>query len=198
METKKIRSNYFIFDGEDVVGRVKTQAQARLYISAYQKIRSFDSFEPEIQKMLNFTAACEDEIGYEFSTKLDLVNVIRRWWPEVYDLELAERSRCPGYRISKIWVSGRDFHVIFTIVPKGDDEGDTVYSTVEDLTEMSDFNRNCKKFGFAIDDYKKRFQKRIDGAVRNVMMVGFRDDRAIIQLADGNKRWLCSPASIAI
>lgn len=184
MQTKKIRSYVYIIDGEEVVGKVKTQAQARSYSQSYSKLRTATEFEDHIQQLVDFTCSVDEEIGYEFETAEQVLDCLKKRWPEVYAVSV-------GFgKIGKIFLSGRGWHLILTIV------GDNIYTTFEDLGAMTEFNKNCKKFDLELEDYKKNIKVIINGTARDVMPVGFHEGRVICQLSKGEKKWLVSPVTV--
>lgn len=187
MEFRKVRSYTYIFDGGRAVGRVKTQAQAKRYMEDAGRHKTADEFRGEFQKLVDFTAAIEDEMGYEFHSKKDVLDLMQKRWPEVYDVDVDFDTG----RFKKASLSGNGWCGAVSF------RGDSATSTVEDLDEMTRFAASCGKHGMKIENYKEPFRANIGGSKKSVMPVGFTDDgRLVIRLEAGSKQWLVKPELI--
>lgn len=182
MEFMKVRSCIYIFDGCKAVGRVKTQAQAKKYMQDAGKHRTRDGFESEVQKLIDFTCAIEDEFGYEFDSEKDVLDVMQKRWPEVFDVSVD----FPGRRVRRVLLSGNGWHG--TIDFRSDDN---VVMTTESLDEITMFAASCRKYGMKPENYKQPFEARIGKeGVKKVMPVGFQNGMLVIRLRDGKREWL--------
>ena len=186
MEIKSAGIHTYILDGEDVVGCVGNLHQAIRYIKNAAQFRTQEAFEPQIQRISEFVDAVEDEIGYEFENKDDILRVMQRNWPEIYDICVNLRQRI----ILHVYASGLGWHMDLAFT------AEHVVGRTTDLSEMSAFNRLCAQYGYCLEDYHRIFQAKINGANKKVMPVAFRDDRVILQLAGGQQRFSANAASV--
>ena len=190
MDIVKIRSYYFIFDHDVVVGKTKTKAQAKRFVENYDKFNRIDDAEASVQKLIDFAGSIEDEMGYEFESKEEVLRFLQKFYPEIYDIDVNITRRM----FDKIYMSGDMWHAILTFCE------DRVYSTWDDLRAMTDFMFECENYGLSIENYRQVFRMTVPYKgymqTKNVMPIGFAEGKVIIQLADGKHKWLTSPTEV--
>ena len=171
MEIRTVGKNFYIVNGESVVGRVAKAREAKNYLANFHSFRSaadmdVDTLYGIVSEIRNVIVRTERECGSKIrwmKFKADFKKVV----PEVYRVENGGVHVCGnGWHLSVKWKEpgASDISIQFSL-----------------FEEENSFLHNCGQFGLSFEDYGKEYKLTIKGKPKKAYLRNLKGTHAILQ-----------------